>query len=394
MIYLDHHSTTPVDPAVFEAMKPYFLEKFGNASHGTHRLNWEAEAAVEHARNQVAEPIGAHGKEVIFTSGATESNHLAIIGIAASLESVQRKKILTLEIEHSSVLGACDQLRERGFVTEFVRTDAFGRVDLDDLKTKLTSEVGLVSIAFANHEIGTIQDIETISKLVHASGAFFHTDAVQAFGKILIDVNRYGIDLLTLSAHKIHGPKGVGALYVRRKNPRIELEPLFWGANQEWGLRAGTPNTPGIVGFGKASEIAGSTLEESALRMAELRDFLWKTLVSNLSGVTEMFRNGSSEHALPNNLNVSVSGVDGAAMFGRFKNLAVSNASACVSGVQDYSKVLSVLGVSPQLAKASLRFGLSRFTTREEILAAAAEVTAVVSELRKIEREFAIQTGV
>ena len=408
MIYLDHHSTTPVDPAVFEAMKPYFFEKFGNASHGVHRMNWEAESAVEHARAQVAALIGAHEKEIIFTSGATESNQMAILGITTQLQSLQRRKILSIAIEHSSVLGALEQLKDRGFEVEFVKINRDGRVDLDHLQVLLKStaeahsSVGLVSIAYANHEIGTIQDIPAISKLVHAAGAILHVDAVQAAGKISIDVNVDGIDLLTLSAHKIYGPKGIGVLYVRRKNPRVELEPVFWGGTQERGLRPGTPNVPAIVGFGKSAEIAREKLATEPANIAALRNLLLQKLQTGLQqeaglipGVVDalLVRNGSIQHALPNNLNISVRGIDGSALFSRLKNVAVSNASACISGVQDYSQVLSELGVSPALAKATLRFGVGRFNTEDEIDTAAGEVIAVVKDLLKIERDFAAQTG-
>jgi len=408
MIYLDHHSTTPVDPAVFEAMKPYFFEKFGNASHGVHRMNWEAESAVEHARTRVAALIGAHEKEIIFTSGATESNQMAILGITAQLQSLQRRKILSIAIEHSSVLGALEQMKDHDFEVEFVKIAPNGRVDLDHLGELLKSteeahsSVGLVSIAYANHEIGTIQDLAAISKMVHEAGAFLHVDAVQAAGKIAIDVNADGIDLLTLSAHKIYGPKGIGALYIRRKNPRVELEPVFWGGTQERGLRPGTPNVPAIVGFGKAAEIAREKLANEPPRIAALRDLLWEKLQAGLEGETRfasdgghslLIRNGCVDHALPNNLNVSIRGIDGSALYSRLKNVAVSNASACISGVQDYSQVLSELGVAPALAKATLRFGVGRFNTEEEIEMAAGEVIAVVKDLLKIERDFAAQTG-
>lgn len=383
MIYLDNHSTTRLDPLVFEAMKPYFMEKYGNASHGIHRFNWEAEAGVENARVQIAQLIGAYEKEIIFTSGATESNHFAILGLAPHLQSTQRKKVLSLEIEHSSVVGALEQMQNRGFMVEWIKTHRDGRVNLQDLASKLSSDVGLVSVAFANHEIGTIQDIQTISKMAHEVGAIFHSDAVQAIGKVPFDVNTHGIDLLTMSAHKIHGPKGIGALYVRRKNPRVELEALFWGGNQERGMRSGTPNTPGIVGFGFAAALASKSMVEEIQSIAKMRDELWSELQSQLTGLT---RNGASEHALPNNLNVSVTGVDGAAMFGRFKNIAVSNASACVSGIQDYSQVLTVLGVKNELARSTLRFGLSRFTTSDEIKNAASEVISVVKSLREMEK--------
>jgi cysteine desulfurase len=390
MIYLDGHSTTPLDPAVFEAMKPYYLERFGNASHGVHRYNWEAEAAVEKARTQLAKLVGAHEKEIIFTSGATESNHLALHGLVPYLKRVNRMKILSLEIEHASLLGPLEQLQEQGFKVEWIKTFEDGRVDLEDLKQKLGPDVGLVSIAYANHEIGTIQDIQSISKLVHASNAIFHSDAVQALGKIRFDVNTQGIDLMTLSAHKIHGPKGIGALYIRRKNPRVELEAVFWGGNQERGLRPGTPNSPGIVGFGQAAEILSQGMENEVERMRTLRDLLWSDLKTALPCLV---RNGSVEHALPHNLNVSVVGVDGAALFGRLKNVAVSNASACVNGTQDYSQVLTVLGVNKEMARSTLRFGLGRFTTKEEIMAAAQEVAMVVNELRQMEKEFAEQSG-
>jgi cysteine desulfurase len=294
-------------------------------------------------------------------------------------------------------------MKDRGFEVESVKIHRDGRVDLDHLQSSLDSSadvhssVGLVSIAYANHEIGTIQDIAAISKLVHAAGAFLHVDAVQAAGKIPVNVNADGIDLLTLSAHKIYGPKGIGALYVRRKNPRVELEPVFWGGSQERGLRPGTLNVPAIVGFGKAAEIASEKLATETIRIAALRDLLWQKLKQGLqdqkSGDLPLIRNGSIEHALPNNLNVSIRGIDGSAMFSRLKTLAVSNASACISGVQDYSQVLSELGVTPALAKATLRFGLGRFNTEEEIESAAGEVIAVVKELLKIERDFAAQTG-
>ena len=390
MIYLDGHSTTPMDPSVFEAMKPYFMERFGNASHGVHRFSWEAEAAVEAARVEVAKLLGAHEKEIIFTSGATESNHLALLGVAPLLKKQKRTKILSIPIEHASLLGALEQMQNQGFTVEWVKLEKDGKVDLLDFAQKLSPEVGLVSIALANHEIGTIQDIRTLSKMTHDAGAFFHSDAVQAVGKVRFDVNSFGIDLLTLSGHKIHGPKGIGALYVRRKNPRVEIEPLFWGGNQERGLRSGTPNSPGIVGLGKAASLAKALFDTEIPRLAELRNLLWSELKGHLPC---LIRNGSLEDALPHNLNVSVVGVDGAALFGRLKNVAVSNASACLTGPQDYSQVLTVLGVDKDLARATLRFGLGRMNTREEIITAAEEVANVVNELRKMEKEFADQAG-
>jgi cysteine desulfurase len=390
MIYLDGHSTTPLDPQVFEAMKPYFLERFGNASKGIHRFNWEAEAGVEHARKQVAKLIGASEREIIFTSGATESNHLAILGLEGELRSRNRTKILSIEIEHASLLGPLEILSSRGFQIEWVKTDSTGRVDLVDFETKLTDQVGLVSIAIANHEIGTIQDIAALSKLSHAKGAIFHSDGVQGLGKIILNMDTLGIDLFTMSGHKIHGPKGIGALYVRRKNPRVELEAIFWGGGQERGLRAGTPNTPGIVGLGEAAEILSKNQLAEIIRLRGLRDQLWARLKK---GLPCLIRNGNTEHALPNNLNISVMGVDGAGMFNHFKNVAVSNASACLTGHQDYSQVLTVLGVKKDLARSTVRFGISRFNTESEVLSAADEIIQVVLQQREMEKEFAEQSG-
>lgn len=404
MIYLDAHSTTPIDPRVFEAMKPYFLEHFGNASHGLHRFNWEAEAGVTLARERVALALGAHPREVIFTSGATEANHLAMLGLESTLKASRRTRILSTRIEHASLLGALELLAERGFQVEWVKTHADGRVDLANLRSLLDAgananparaQVGLVSFALANHEVGTIQDLRSIAELAHSHGALVHTDAVQAFGKIpfSVDANHsdfVGADLITLSAHKVHGPKGAGALYVRRKNPRVEIEPIQLGGGQEGGFRPGTPNTPALVGFGLAAEIACAGMKQESRKLSRLRDLLWQELQCRLDGLV---RNGSREHALPNNLNVSVEGIDGSALFARLKRVAVSNASACLNGVQDYSAVLTELGIDKGLAKATLRFGIGRFNTETEILEAAVEVAAVVNDLRRIEKEFARASG-
>ncbi|MBS1959686.1 MAG: cysteine desulfurase [Bdellovibrionales bacterium] len=389
---MDHHSTTPLDPEAFEVMKPYFMEKFGNASHGIHRFNWEAEAAVNLARAHLAAFIGGTEQEIIFTSGATESNHLALLGLAPELRKLGKTTILSIEIEHASLLGPLEMLTEQGFKVLWVKLQNDGRVDIDDLRHKLRTEpnVGLVSIAYANHEIGTIQPIKEISELTHAAGAIFHSDAVQAIGKIRVNVQVDGIDIMTMSAHKIHGPKGIGAIYVRRKKPRVELEALFRGGNQERGLRAGTPNTPAIVGFGKAAAILNQTMESEVMKLREMRDALWGELKVRLPCV---IRNGSIENALPHNLSVSVVGVDGAAMLSRFKGFAVSSASACINGSQDYSQVLTVLGVSKELARATMRFGFGRFNRLDEVPAVAAEVAQVVEDLRQMEKEFAAQAG-
>jgi cysteine desulfurase len=389
MIYLDGHSTTPLAPEVFEAMKPYFLERFGNASQGLHRYNWEARAGVDRAREQVAAALGVKDKEIVFTSGATEANHLALLGSLPALFESGKKRILSIRIEHASVLGALELMEERGCRVDWIRTDREGRVDFDHLRTLMGDDVGLISVAMANHEIGTLQDLKRISELARSHGCRIHTDAVQAFGKVRFTADSIGADLVTISAHKIRGPKGTGALYVRRKNPRIDLEPLYLGGGQELRLRPGTPDTPAIVGFGAAAESALRTLDQDAERMRGLRDRLWDLL----SGALEGWVRNSPKDGLPNNLNLSIRGVDGAALFGRLKQVAVSNASACLNGIQDYSQVLTELGVGRDLARATLRIGLGTWNTEAEIEAAAAEMVEVVRDLRTMERQFAEQTG-
>jgi cysteine desulfurase len=389
MIYLDGHSTTPLAPEVFEAMRPYFFERFGNASQGLHRFNWEAQAGLDQARERLARALGCRDREIVFTSGATEANHLALLGSVPSLVAMGRRKILSTRIEHASVLGALELLSERGFQVEWIPVNAEGCIDPDAYRRMLDRSVGMVSVALANHEIGTIQDIKVLSEGAHEFGALFHTDAVQAFGKLHFTPDSIGADLITLSAHKLRGPKGVGALFVRRKDPRVELEPLFLGGGQERGLRPGTPNTPGIVGFGVAAEIAIRELDRNGAHCRSLRDRLWSRFTQELSGIV---RNGPSS-GLPQNLNMSIRGVDGAALFGRLREVAVSNASACLNGTQDYSQVLTELGVERDLARATLRFGVGPWNTEDEIDRAAAEIITVVEELRRMERNFALDTG-
>jgi cysteine desulfurase len=389
MIYLDGHSTTPLLPEVFEAMKPYFLEVFGNGSQGLHRFNWEARAGVDRAREQLASALGVRDREIVFTSGATEANHLALLGSWPTLRASGKKRILSIRIEHASVLGALELMQEQGGVVEWIRTDSAGRVDFEHLRLLMKEDVGLVSVALANHEIGTLQDLKRISDLARAHGAWVHTDAVQAFGKVRFTAESIGADLITLSAHKIRGPKGVGALYVRRKNPRIELEPLYLGGGQERGLRPGTPDTPAIVGFGSAVESVFGSLERDTERVRGLRDRLW----GHLNGAIDGWVRNSPSDGLPNNLNLSIQGVDGAALFGRLKRVAVSNASACLNGIQDYSQVLTELGVERDLARATLRIGVGTWNTEAEIDLAASEIVEVVRELRTMELRFAEQTG-
>jgi cysteine desulfurase len=389
MIYLDGHSTTPLAPEVFEAMKPYFLERFGNASQGLHRYNWEARAGVDQARERVASALGVREREIVFTSGATEANHLALLGSVPALLASGKKRILSIRIEHASVLGALELMEERGCRVDWIRTDGAGRVDFEHLRSLMSDDVGLVSVALANHEIGTLQDLKRISDLARAHGSRVHTDAVQAFGKVRFTADSIGADLVTISSHKIRGPKGIGALYVRRKNPRIELEPLYLGGGQERGLRPGTPDTPAIVGFGLAAELSVQNLDREVERLSRLRDRLW----FRLSGSIDGWVRNSPPDGLPNNLNLSIEGVDGAALFGRLKQVAVSNASACLNGVQDYSQVLTELGVGRDLARATMRFGLGTWNTETEIDAAATEIVEVVRDLRTMERRFAEQTG-
>jgi len=389
MIYLDGHSTTPLSPEVFEAMRPYFLERFGNPSQGLHRYNWEARAGVDRAREQLAGVLGVKDREIVFTSGATEANHLALLGSLPFLISSGKKRVLSIRIEHASVLGALELMEERGCRVDWIRTDSAGRIDFDHFQSLLGDDVGLVSVALANHEIGTVQDLKRISALAREHGARIHTDAVQALGKIRFTADSIGADLITLSGHKVRGPKGVGALYVRRKNPRIELEPLYLGGGQERGLRPGTPDTPAIVGFGTAAETALKTIDRDVEFIRGLRDRLWGRLNESLDG---WIRN-SPVDGLPNNLNLSIGGVDGAALFGRLKQVAVSNASACLNGIQDYSQVLTELGVERDLARATLRVGIGTWNTEAEIDAAAEEIVGVVRDLRTMERRFAEQTG-
>jgi cysteine desulfurase len=393
-IYMDCHSTTPLDPRVWEAMTPVFLNHFGNPSQHLHQYSWEASALIEKAKRDLASCIGSDpeisDREIIFTSGATEANHLAILGLAPTLKSSGRIRILSLKIEHASVLGPLQMLSEQGFQIQWIPLLADGRINLTSLKLLIEDTslppVGLISVALANHEVGTIQDLTSIGNLYKKGDRIFlHTDAVQAIGRIPVDVKKMNIDLMTLSAHKAHGPKGIGAVYASRKNPRIELKPIQRGGTQEHHVRPGTPNVPLIVGMANAIQFATDEMDTHQPQVQFLRDRLWQGLQKNISGI---IRNGSTTEALPNNLNVSIPGVDGTGLLGAIKNTAVSNASACLNGIQDYSQVLTELGVSKSLAKASIRFGLSRLNTIEEVNAVIEEVSSVVAQLRKLEQNF------
>ena len=379
-IYLDYHSTTPVDPEVFATMTPYFTEVFGNAASRNHEYGWTAEAAVEKARMNVAKLIGATDKEVIFTSGATESNNLAIIG-AAEMYAEKGKHIITTPIEHKAVLDTCQYLTSKGYEITYLETDQYGRVSAESVRKAIRPDTILVSVMFANNEIGTINPIAEIGKVCKEKGVLFHTDAVQALGKVPVDVQALGIDLLSMTAHKIYGPKGVGALYVRRKNPRVRLAAQVHGGGHERGMRSGTLNVPGIVGFGKAAEIALRNLKEEPAKLARLRDKLWNGIKAELD---EVYLNGHPTERLPNNLNVSFAFVEGESLMMGMKELAVSSGSACTSASLEPSYVLKAIGVGEDLAHTSIRFSVGRYTTDEEIDFAVRKVVSAVKKLRDL----------
>jgi cysteine desulfurase len=384
MIYLDHHATTPVDARVLEAMLPYFSEKFGNPASKHHRFGWDANDAVEKARKQVAALIGAGSKDVIFTSGGTEANNLAIKG-AAKARREERNQLVTVATEHKAVLDPMARLGRDGFDVVPIAVGADGRIDLDVLERVVTGRTALVSVMAANNEIGVVQPIKEAAAIAHARGAWFHTDAVQAAGRVPFDVEELDVDLATLSAHKIYGPKGVGALYVRRSasadRVRVSIEAQIDGGGHERGLRSGTLNVPGIAGFGRAAEIARAELTTEARRVGALRDRLLEGLQSRIDGMTV---NGAMASRLPGNLNVSFAGVDGEALLLGLDDIAVSSGAACTQA--EPSHVLMALGMTTDRALASLRFGIGRATTAEEIDYAAAKVSDVVARLRQVTR--------
>ncbi len=379
-VYLDYHATAPVDPEVLQAMMPYFTEVFGNAASRNHEYGWTAEAAVERARQQVAKLIGATEKEIIFTSGATESNNLAIQGVAEMYKE-KGNHIITSPIEHKAVLDTCHALEKKGFEITYLPVDHYGRVTAEVVRNAITPKTILVSVMAANNEIGTINPLREIGKVCKEKGVLFHTDAVQAIGKTPINVEEMGIDLLSMTAHKVYGPKGVAALYVRRKNPRVRLAAIVHGGGHERGMRSGTLNVPGIVGFGKAIEVAGRSMVEEGARIQMLRDLLWEKIQTELD---EVYLNGHPTERLPGNLNVSFAYVEGESLMMGMKELAVSSGSACTSASLEPSYVLKNIGVGEDLAHTSIRFGLGRFTTQEEIEFAAKKVISTVKKLRDL----------
>lgn len=380
-IFLDNHSTTPVDPRVLDEMLPYFSTKFGNAASRSHKFGWEAEEAVHHARERLATLIGAQSeKEIVFTSGATESDNLAIKGVAEFYRDKGRH-IVTTAIEHKAVLDTCKRLETQGFVVTYLGVGKDGLVDPDDVKKALRKDTVLVSIMLANNEIGTVQPLAEIGKLTRDSGVLLHTDAVQGIGKVDFDVQKMNVDLASISAHKMYGPKGVGALYVRRSKPRVRLVAQMDGGGHERGMRSGTLNVPAIAGFGKAAELMTLEGKAEAGRLLALRERLRKKLDSSLERV---ILNGSLEFRLPGNLNVSFAFVEGEGLLMAIKDVAVSSGSACTSASLEPSYVLRALGVGDELAHSSIRFGLGRFNTEEEIDYVAALVVDKVRLLRQM----------
>ncbi|MGB0124469.1 MAG: IscS subfamily cysteine desulfurase [Silvibacterium sp.] len=379
-IYMDNHATTRLDPRVLEAMMPYLTGIFGNAASRNHSFGWEAEAAVEKAREQVAKLIGATAKEIIFTSGATESNNLAIKGVAEMYRE-RGNHIITQVTEHKAVLDTCKRLEKSGYRVTYLPVKADGLIDIEDLKRAIDDKTILVSIMIANNEIGVIQPVAEIGKLCHEKGILFHTDGVQAVGKILVNVNTMQIDALSLSGHKIYGPKGVGALYVRRRNPRVQISEQINGGGHERGMRSGTLNVPGIVGLGKACEIAGQEMQAETEHLLELRNKLQKKLEGALDYVHV---NGSMEHRLPGNLNMSFVYVEGESLLMGINDIAVSSGSACTSATLEPSYVLKALGLGDDVAHSSIRFGLGRFNNEAEVDYVSDKLIDVVQKLREL----------
>ena len=377
-IYMDHHATTPVASEVFEAMRPFFLEHFGNAASRNHAFGWAAEAAVETARAEVAQLIGCRPIEVVFTSGATESDNLALKGVAYAYRD-KGNHLVTSQVEHHAVLDTCKRLEREGFQVTYLRVDRDGMVDPGDVARALTPKTTLVSVMLANNEVGTIQPLAEIGRLCKTKGVLLHSDAVQGVGKIAVQVDGLGVDLLSLTAHKLYGPKGVGALYVRMGNPRVRLVPQMDGGGHEKGRRSGTLNVPGIVGLGKACELAGRLMTSEAAQLIPLRERLRAELFLRLDHIHV---NGHPTRRLPGNLNVSFDFVDGEALLMSLKEVAVSSGSACTSGTTHASHVLRAMGIGDELAHTSIRFGLGRSNTEEEVDYVCGRIVAEVTRLR------------
>jgi cysteine desulfurase len=379
-IYMDYHATTPCDPRVFETMRPYFTEIFGNAASRNHEFGWQAEEAVENGRKQVADLIGATSKEIVFTSGATESDNLAIKGVA-DMYYERGDHIITVVTEHKAVLDTCKKLEKRGFKVTYLPVASDGLISPDDVKQAITDKTILVSVMHANNEIGVLQPIAEIGKVCKERGVLFHTDATQSVGKVPFNVNEQNVDLVSMSAHKMYGPKGIGALYVRRRNPRVMLVPMMDGGGHERGMRSGTLNVTGIVGLGKAAEIAKADMQTDSERVFALRERLRRGIMDE---IPDVYINGSFEHRLAGNLNISFAYVEGESLLMGINDIAVSSGSACTSASLEPSYVLKALGVGEELAHSSIRFGLGRFNTQEEVDYTVGRVNEAVNRLREL----------
>lgn len=378
-IYMDYQATTPLDPRVMEAMLPYFTTKFGNPHSRSHSFGWEAENAVEEARSRVAKLIGADTKEIIFTSGATESNNLAIKGIAKFYGN-KKNHIITIVSEHKCVLDACRHLEQEGIKVTYLPIKSNGIIDLETLKNAITDQTMLVSVMAVNNEIGVVQPLKEIGKICRERDVFFHSDIAQGFGKIPIDVNEFNIDLASISGHKIYGPKGIGALYVRKK-PRVRVTPLINGGGQERGMRSGTLPTPLIVGLGMAAEIAYSEMEKDTKHV----NYLFDRFLNNIhSRISEVYLNGDKDQRYKGNLNLSFAGVEGESIILAIKDLAVSSGSACTSASLEPSYVLRSMGIGEELAHTSIRFGIGRFTTKQEVDYAVDLIYSKIDKLREL----------
>src|SRR6267378_4192867 len=379
-VYMDNHATTPMDPRVFSAMTPYFTQIFGNAASRNHSFGWEAEEAVERARKQIADLVGATPKEIVFTGGATESNNLALKGVA-EMYAEKGNHIITAATEHKAILDTCKRLEKHGIRVTYLPVQTNGLVDLEMLKDAITDKTILVSIMYANNEIGVIQNMPEIGKIAKAKGVLVHTDGTQAAGKVPVNVIKDNIDLMSLSGHKLYGPKGVGALYVRRKSPRVQITAQMDGGGHERGMRSGTLNVPGIVGLGEACAIAQAEMPKETRRLEYLRDKLKDRL---LASIDEVYINGTMEHRLPNNLNVSFAYVEGESLLMGINDIAVSSGSACTSATLEPSYVLKALGTGDDLAHSSIRFGIGRFNTEAEVDYVADRVIETVERLREL----------
>lgn len=385
-IYLDNNSTTPLDPEVLDSMMPYLTKRFGNAASKSHKYGWETEEAVELSRKKIAQLINAEPKEIIFTSGATESNNLALKGVVERYAS-KGNHIITSPTEHKAILDPCAYLEKLGIEVTYLKVDEYGAIDTEDLKKAIKDKTVLVSLMFANNEIGTLNHVKEIGEICREHGVLFHTDGTQAVGKIPVDVDEMKIDLMSFSAHKIYGPKGIGALYIRSRKPRVSLIEQINGGGHEKGMRSGTLNVPGIVGFGKACEICSRVMEEETRKVLLLRDKMMNALLENID---YCYLNGHPENRIPNNLNLSFRFIDSETLMMEMKELAVSSGSACTLATLESSYVIKAIGKSEEFVRSSIRFGLGRFNTPEEIDFAIEKVIDAVQKLRKLSPAYEI----